>query len=107
MVLRVQFVHVTLELGVPAMSAVFPVKPLQYCGNNYFFQLTVYAWAKAAQQEFHPHCCKGALLTPVQFAIFKGLKSFSAGLPFPQSQACVIAQDYSISGKDFACAVKL
>lgn len=89
------------------MSTVFPVKSLQYHGNNYFSQLTGYTWAKAAQQEVHLYCCQGALLTPVQFAITKGLKLFSAELPFCQSHTRVTAQDYSILGKDFASAIEL
>ena len=89
----VQLVHVSLGLGGPGLSTVFHVQPLQYHveGNDHVSQLAGYACAKAAQQEVHLHCCKGTLLTPVQFVVHQGLKSFSAELPFRQSLACATA----------------
>lgn len=98
----VHLVHVSLGLGSPGLSLVFHVQPLQYHveGNNHISQPVGCAGAKAVQHDVHLCCCKGSLLTLVQFVVHQDLTP-----PIPS--LCNSTGLPHLWGEDFAFAFEL
>lgn len=112
----VQLVHVSLGLGSPGLSLVFHVQPLQYHveGNKHISQPAGCAGAKAAQHEVHLCCCKGSLLTLVQFVVHQGLTPsipnlcYSTGLPHLGGRTLRLPLDFMrLLSAHFSCSWSL